>query len=254
MLIEEIPGSIPLMQNTDGLEMMIPEEYKEKYLQICKQWEDITQLILEHDTYQKIILADVNNYIGINDFKEVNEEKFNELKTEYPNGLFKKEDNKFYYAPIKCKGRFEFENLALHKNKSALIIPKALYNFFIFNTPPEVTIEENKNIFDFCIGKKIKGDWTFKERNIKNGYFKEQELQHTLRYYISKQGSKIYKCNNSDSREIQLESGKTLITIFNNYQEKPFSEYNIDTSYYLQAIYKELDNILGKRIKQLTLF
>jgi hypothetical protein len=108
MICEEIPNAIPLMQNTDGLETMIPREYVDKYMDICKRWEDITQLQLEHDTYSKIILGDVNNYIAIT------------------------EDGK-----SKCKGRFEYDNLALHKNKSFLIIPKAIHAYFVDGIQPE---------------------------------------------------------------------------------------------------------------------
>lgn len=60
MLAEEIPKCVPLIQNTDGLEMMIPRQYKERYLEICAEWEKTTNLQLEHDEYKKIILADVN--------------------------------------------------------------------------------------------------------------------------------------------------------------------------------------------------
>lgn len=60
MLTENIPGAIPLMQNTDGLETMIPRKYEEKYYEICKEWENLTKLQLEHDTYTKLILGDVN--------------------------------------------------------------------------------------------------------------------------------------------------------------------------------------------------
>jgi hypothetical protein len=60
MLAERIPDCIPLMQNTDGLEMMIREEDREKYLEICAEWEKMTMLQLEHDEYSKIILRDVS--------------------------------------------------------------------------------------------------------------------------------------------------------------------------------------------------
>ena len=72
MICERIPNAVPLMQNTDGLETRIPRKYVDKYMEICKQWEGITNLQLEHDTYQKVILADVNNYIAVTegeDFK-----------------------------------------------------------------------------------------------------------------------------------------------------------------------------------------
>jgi hypothetical protein len=56
MICEEIPGAIPLMQNTDGLETVIPREYVDKYMEICARWEELTNLQLEHDTYSKIVL------------------------------------------------------------------------------------------------------------------------------------------------------------------------------------------------------
>ena len=130
MICEEIPGAIPLMQNTDGLETMIPRKYQDKYLEICKRWEEMTKLELEHGTYQKMVIGDVNNYIAVT------------------------EDGK-----SKCKGRFEYDNLALHKNKSFLIIPKALHAYFVDGIEPRDFIAQQKNIFDYCGGVKIKGDW-----------------------------------------------------------------------------------------------
>lgn len=225
MLSEGIPGSIPLMQNTDGLEMMIPIEYKEKYLEICAAWEAITQLQLEHDQYQKMVIGDVNNYIAVNT------------------------DGK-----AKCKGRFEFENLALHKNKSFLIVPKALFAYFIKDIPPEQFLQDNRNIFDYCGGVKIKGDWRFEQTCVINQQIVKTPLQKTLRYYISEKGCKIIKVHKEDGREIQLESGKWMQQLFNVYEEKPWKDYNIDESYYLDKIYKEIHNILPPAKKQLSLF
>jgi hypothetical protein len=44
---------------------MIPEKDQEKYLEICKEWEKLTQLSLEHDQYQKMVIKDVNNYLAV---------------------------------------------------------------------------------------------------------------------------------------------------------------------------------------------
>ena len=224
MICEEIPNAIPLMQNTDGLETMIPREYEAKYMEICERWEKMTNLLLEHDKYSKIVLGDVNNYIAVN------------------------EDGK-----SKCKGRFEYDNLALHKNKSFLIIPKALHAYFVDGIKPEKFIKENLNIFDFCGGVKIKGDWKFTEHKVEDGLYKEEPLQHTIRYYVSKTGSKIIKKNNSDRREIQVEAGKWMQSLMIDYVEKPFEEYNINYDYYLEKIRKEI-NSLEPSSNQLSLF
>ena len=224
MLTEEIPGAIPLMQNTDGLETIIPREYQDKYMEICARWEEITNLQLEHTTYSKIVLGDVNNYIAVT------------------------EDGK-----PKCKGRFEYDNLALHKNKSFLIIPKALHAYFVEGIQPEEFIKSNKNIFDFCGGVKIKGDWRFVEHKISNGDYVANELQHTIRYYISHKGSKIIKTNNQDTREIQIESGQWMQTLYIDHNEQPFENYDINYDYYLQRIRKEI-NSLEPNSNQLSLF
>lgn len=225
MLSEGIPGSIPLMQNTDGLEMMIPAEAKDKYMEICAEWERITKLQLEHDEYKKLILADVNNYIAV-----------------YKNGK------------TKCKGRFEFEGLALHKNKSQLIIRKAVFNYFVNNTPPERYLLENRNIFDYCAGVKIKGDWGFKQTCVKNGEVTYEDLQNTIRYYVSNGGCKIIKVHKSDGRQIQLEAGPWMQTVFNKNVKKKWEEYDVNDDYYLEYIYREIASVVPKKSQQLNLF
>ena len=136
------------LQNTDGIETIIPRSKVDLYNKTCKEWEEITNLNLEHDTYKKIILADVNNYIAV--------------------------DNN---GKSKCKGRFEFNNLALHKNKSKLIIPKAIYAYFVDGILPEDTLKNNKNILDYCIGGKSKGNWQQVARSIKDNVGNEENLQ-----------------------------------------------------------------------------
>jgi len=244
MIMENIPGAVPLMQNTDGVETIIPREYIEKYNEICNEWEKLTNLELEHTTYSKMIIADVNNYIAVYDYKEVNEEIFNAMKEENPFDLFKVEDDKFYYAGTKCTGmRFDFHNLALHKNKSFLVTRKALFNYFVHGTDPKDYLKTNTNIYDFCGGVKIKGDWEFQKEFIKDGAFVEEKLQDTLRYYISNRGSKIIKCNKLDGRRTQVEAGRWLQTPFISYVDKPFDEYDINYDYYLNKVNKVLHSV-----------
>jgi len=216
MLATRIPGAEPLMQNTDGLEFIIEEKYKDLFYDICKEWEVITNLELETVQYDKMIIGDVNNYIAVQDTGEV-----------------------------KCKGRFEFKELPFHKNKSFLIIPMALYAYFMDGKDPVEFLKENRNIFDYCAGVKLKGDWFFVERKIEGGTFVEKKLQKLIRYYISgkDKGVKLIKCN-PDGREIQLESSNRYQQIvFNKAEIKPWEEYGVDDSYYLDKIYDEIKNI-----------
>jgi len=254
MLSDGIPGSVPLMQNTDGLEMMIPAQYKDKYLEICAKWEEMTMLQLEHDQYEKMIIGDVNNYIAVLKNKEVSKEDWLSIKSKSPHYVFTESNGKYYYNATKCKGRFEFTDLALHKNKSALIVPKAIYYYFVHNIVPEVTLQTNRNILDYCIGVKRKGDWVFIETCFLKGVRHDRELQTIVRYYISNKGCKILKVNKADGRETRLE-GKYFQTEFNLYIKKPWSEYGVNDDYYLERVYKEIENISrAKEKSQLTLF
>lgn len=239
-LTERIPGCIPLMQNTDGIEMMIPRKYKKLYLEICKDWEAITKLSLEHDEYQKLIVPDCNNYIAVFSYKEISKEDFDKFKIEYPDNLFKEETDKFYMAKTKCKGRFEFKDRALHKNKSFDVISKALYYYFVHGIEPEEYVKQDTNIFDFCGMVKAEGNWKFEYTQVVHQKVIREALQKTLRYYISTEGGKTVKHNIYDGRDIQVEAGPWLQTVFNQYVDKPFEEYNINYAYYLNRIKKEI--------------
>jgi hypothetical protein len=227
----------------------------------------------------------------------------------------------FTSGKTKCKGRFEFEAhdkyevASLHKNKSHLIVPKAIFNYFVKGIQPRDFLVHNRNIFDYCGGVRAKGNWKFeavsviknpdeifytydeiqKKEHIKskgwleyegNSWIKQEwidknepydrlatslenafistlqneyvlnrdELQKTIRYYISKTGSKIIKVNKSDGREIQVEAGKPLCTVFNTYKELPWEHYGVDDKYYLEQIYKEIKTLEPPTKNQLQLF
>jgi hypothetical protein len=216
MLSTRIPGAQPLMQNTDGLEFLIDEEYEELFYKICKEWEDMTMLQLETVEYSKMIIGDVNNYIAIDTA-----------------------------GKTKCKGRFEYDELPLHKNKSMLIVPKALYAYFINGVDPVDFLKDNRDISDYCIGSKLKGDWFFIERKVNSeGYYEENKLQKMLRYYVSKTGVKLIKCH-PDGRKTQLNSGPQMQTLFNKMTKKPWEDYGVNEKFYLDKIYEEIKNIEG---------
>jgi|TARA_B110000902_G_scaffold126232_1_gene147296 hypothetical protein len=254
-IMERIPGAIPLLQNTDGVETIIPKAYYDEYMKICEEWQVTTNLNLEHDEYQKLILGDVNNYIGINKYVDVDITAWREIKESNPHYLFKVQGDKFSFAPVKLKGRFDFHDLQLHKNKSKLVIPKAIYQYFVHNILPEEYLNTNKNILDYCIGGKSKGDWKQVARQIKNGIFAEDNLQKINRYYIAKTGVKIVKVHKLDKREIQLEAGRWLQVVFNDMKIKPkWEDYKIDKKYYLDAVEEEINGIINVSSNQLKLF
>jgi hypothetical protein len=254
MLIEElcesIPGARPIMVNTDGGEIIIPREYEELYHQICKEWEEQTLLQLEFEAYEKLIIPDVNNYIGIFAGKEITkEDAIKKIKNEFPKPLIKRtKDNRYLWYPTKSKGRFEVDK-PLHKNKSFRIKRIAYYYYFVHNQSPEKTLEENKKIYDYCAGVRAVGSWKFFLTCMTNGELDQQSAQKTLRYYMSMKGCKILKVDGS--RAIKVEASKSLERIMNKFENKEFDDYEIDTQYYLREINKEINKIMPSQQQNL---
>lgn len=232
MLVEKlscIPDSQIYMINTDGLEIKIPRIYKEMYFNICKEWEKITKFTLEYNEYNKISIADVNNYSCI----DTN-------------------------SKIKNKGRFEINKLvgsepAYHKDNSFKIIPIALENYIYRNIPIEDTIRNHTNIYDFCGRQKFTKDSHGEIHSIayRNGIPEHVKniTQKNTRYYISTKGNPFIKCYSKGSTE-KIHVG-FLVQEFNNYVEKQISDYNINYSFYINEVNKELNNI---KPRQLDLF
>jgi hypothetical protein len=144
-----------------------------------------------------------------------------------------------------------------HKNKSFLIIPKAIYGYFVHGIKPEEFLEQNQNIYDYCAGVKAKAGWKFEETCLDNGEVTTTKLQKIVRYYVSKGGCKLLKKHN-DGREIQVEAGQWMQTVINYIDESiPFNSYDLDIKYYLDEIYKQIEQIEKtnrKAFVQLALF
>jgi len=239
MLIEDIVLSIEdaelLQTNTDGMTFRIRRSDLDEYYRICKKWEEKTKLTLEFETYKQMIIADTNTYIA-----------------QYEDGT------------IKDKGRFGWQDFekynirTVHKNKSYLVIAKAINEYFINGVKPEDYLETNKNIYDYCAGAKLKKDWFFEESYLDHstGEFKTVKITGLLRFFISVKGTRIVKRNIKSKKPIQLENDNVYQTIMNKYIEKDWEEYGIDIRFYLRKIYSEIRAIEAGNIPspQLSLF
>jgi hypothetical protein len=248
MLCEGIPDAKPLVMNTDGMEILIRRDQEAEYDRICKEWEKLTHLVLEFQNYESILAFDVNNYISL--------------------------DEK---GKLKGKGRFEYEPHdkydlnVLHKNKSFLVVPKALAAYCFHGVDPKEFIQNHKNIYDFCGYARARGEWKFVQVGTDENGIYEKELQKTLRYYVSTSGSKVIKRkttvlkdeNGEDIindqgkkvvkvRNIHVLAGRMHITEFNQYVEKPMEEYGIDYKYYYKEVMKEI-RLLEKPQQKATL-
>ena len=252
MISLAIPEGIPLMQNTDGLEYYIPTNKKELFYEVCKRWEEMTNLELEFAQYSKMFISDVNSYIALYKPKEISKEQYDKYNEKEHYDYLYEESGKYYFCAVKRKGRLEFYNLPLHKNKSYKIIKEAVFNYFIHNILPEKTITSCTNIFDFCAGLKSKGNWRIYAHKIVDGEVKKVQLQKTIRYYNSKSfsGIKLFKHEIVDGRMEVVESGPYMQTLYLIHEPKPIEQYDINYNFYIKLAREEINRILNPLMKE----
>lgn len=234
MLIEayELSGINIISANTDGVTIMLDKSLVDKMHEINKWWMDVTQYELERTDYQKIIFSTVNDYLAI--------------KTD---------------GEIKKKGDF-LTDFELHKNKSARIVPIALDNYYTKNIPIADTIQNHKNIYDFCLRQKASKDFHYE--GVSNG--KRTVYNKLIRYYVSNKGEKLLKIKNPECQSnapdvAQVEAGEWVMHVCNHLTpDHPLD--NINYAYYIERAEKIISKIQleGKKRKivvnpnQLSLF
>lgn len=186
-LIEDLVlnGFKVISANTDGVITLVDKTKLELYNSILKEWEYKCNFVIETAIYKKYIRRDVNNYIAM-----------------YKDSSYKS----------KTKGIFSPE-INLYKGYDKPIVSKALYEFFVNNIPIIDTIDNSKDILDFCIAKRIDDKFTNEYHDIKNGNYQKEILQRSVRYYVSKNGGILLKTCEEENKITNYEANKR-VTIF----------------------------------------
>lgn len=201
--------------NTDGVVCKIPRELEDRYYEIAHAWEKTTGLELEFTLYKKYVRRDVNSYIT------------------------EKED-----GHTKEKGAF-LKEVDLKKAYRMPIVAKALHAYFIKNIPIRKTLEECKDIMEFCISQKTGSNFIMelhKGLNI-------EKLQKTNRFYISNKGGVLLKRHTVSGRLTGLYVG-SLVKILNDYDENiPFDKYDVNLSFYEKEAMKIINEIEPPQMK-----
>lgn len=217
MLIESLHlnGIDVISCNTDGVVCKIKRNKLDDYYRVAKEWEQKTNLELEFTLYKKYIRRDVNSYIT------------------------EKED-----GSTKEKGAF-LKDIDLKKSYHMPIVPKCLYAYFIKGIPVKETLENCDDIMEFCISQKTGKNFEMELHTAKG----IEKLQKTNRFYVSKKGGVLYKKDRYSNKMIGLYVGRT-ISLLNDYNSSiPFSEYEVDFSFYEKETQKIIDEIEPKQMK-----
>jgi hypothetical protein len=181
---------------------------------------------LERTDYDAIYRRDVNSYIAI--YKGYYDAMNDEERTKM----------------CKLKGFFKTKT-EIGKGLEAVIIPKALFQYFVHGIPIETTIKNCTEIKDFLMAQRVD-----KKYNIYWGNEKQQRIN---RFYVTDKtiGRPLTKRSTEaicKAREISL-CANWPVQILNRIDDKPITERHIGYNYYLQECRKVIERIKTQQLK-----
>lgn len=168
MLVEQllkVPGLRMVQANTDGVTYLCPHRYLDHTREVCRWWEQLTNLELEEALYSRMFIRDVNSYIA-----------------EKQDGSLKRIGA---YAHVTAEENPGTRELPYHKDWSARVVALAAEHALVHGGDIREFISNHSNIFDFFLRTKV-------PRSSKLEWGGEQ-VSNIVRYYISKEGKPLEK-------------------------------------------------------------
>lgn len=216
-LIAECPTLKIIQLNTDGIMVSFDHEDEAKYQEITQEWQDRTGFELEEDFIRKIVQKDVNNYVEVP-----------------ADGGEPKVKGGQLVRGIAPAGAFNINN-------NAVIVARAIKQYFIDGTPPEETIAASENILDFQLIAKAGGKYS-QCYHLVGG--EKVIVQKVNRVYAVSDKSKgtVYKTHAVTGRDAKVAGLPTHCAIDNN---NKLSIEVVDRKWYVKLAKKYINDFLG---------
>lgn len=216
-LIAECPTLKIIQLNTDGIMVSFDHEDEAKYQEITQEWQDRTGFELEEDFIRKIVQKDVNNYVEVP-----------------ADGGEPKVKGGQLVRGIAPAGAFNINN-------NAVVVARAIKQYFIDGTPPEETIAASENILDFQLIAKAGGKYS-QCYHLVGG--EKVIVQKVNRVYAVSDKSKgtVYKTHAVTGRDAKVAGLLTHCAIDNN---NNLSIEVVDRKWYVKLAKKYINDFLG---------
>lgn len=208
--------SLRLIQlNTDGIMVSLEESELPTLMAINEEWQQRTHFTLEEDIVTRIVQKDVNNYLML--------------------------DSK---GNPKVKGGYLTHGIstqgAWNINNNAVIVRKAIIDYFTHGTPARDTIQDCDDIFQFQLIAKA-GTKYREAYHIVDG--EKRPVQRVNRVYATKDEryGKLYKVHAETEGEAKIESLPDHCVIDN---ENRLGIGDVDKSFYIELAQKRVNDFL----------
>lgn len=234
-LIAECHSLKIIQLNTDGIMVSLDNEDEPKWQEITQEWQDRTGFELEEDFIQKIVQKDVNNYIEVPVGGGTPKVKGGQL-----------------VRGVLTNGNIDFTQMGLpawdninggawNINNNAVIIARAIREYFVSGTEPEDTINASSNILDFQIIAKVGSKYTGCYQMIGDERIPVQKVNRVYAVSDTRCGT-IYKTHAVTGKDAKVAGLPIHCMVDNNNR---LSIDVVDRRWYVKSAKKYINDFLG---------
>lgn len=234
-LTRECPTLKIIQLNTDGIMVSFDNSDEARWQEITQEWQDRTGFELEEDFIQKIVQKDVNNYVEV----PVDGGKPKVKGGQLVRGILTNGNIDFT-----TMGLPPWDNMtggAFNINNNAVVVARAIRDYFVDGTPPEKTIEDCTSILDFQVIAKVGGKYSGVYHMVAD---QEIPVQKVNRVYATADRSygTLYKTHAVTGNPAKVAGLPTHCVVDNNNQ-LPIEV--VDRKWYLKLAQKYINDFLG---------
>ena len=234
-LTRECPTLKIIQLNTDGIMVSFDNSDEAKWQEITQEWQDRTGFELEEDFIQKIVQKDVNNYVEV----PVDGGKPKVKGGQLVRGILTNGNIDFT-----TMGLPPWDNMtggAFNINNNAVVVARAIRDYFVDGTPPEKTIGDCTSILDFQLVAKVGGKYSGVVHMVGN---REIPVQKVNRVYATadRNYGTLYKTHAVTGNPAKVAGLPTHCVVDNN-NHLPIEV--VDRKWYVKQAQKYINDFLG---------
>ena len=234
-LTRECPTLKIIQLNTDGIMVSFDNSDEAKWQEITQEWQDRTGFELEEDFIKKIVQKDVNNYVEV---------PMDGGKPKVKGGQL--------VRGILTNGNIDFTTMGLppwdnmtggafNINNNAVVVARAIRDYFVDGTPPEQTIEDCTNILDFQVIAKVGGKYSGVYQMVGDQAIPVQKVNRVYATADRSYGT-LYKTHAVTGNPAKVAGLPTHCVVDNNNQ-LPIEV--VDRKWYVKLAKKYINDFLG---------
>ena len=233
-LLTDIPDLKVVQLNTDGIMVEFDDSQYSDVKAIIDEWQERTHFVLEEDNIRKIVQKDVNGYVEIQ-----------------PSGKAKTKGG-YLVRGVLTNANIDFtqmglpawENMsggAFNINNNAVIVAKAIREFFVNGSPVEETIGGCDDIFQFQLIAKAGAKYR-EAYHLVDG--EQQSVQKVNRVYATSDTryGKLFKVKAEDDATAKIEMLPEHCIIDN---DNHLTIEDVDKTFYIEMAKKRINDFLG---------